>query len=76
MHEITGAAVTIGLAVIGLAIVATVLSRNANTVGVLHAAGSAFGNSLGVAESPVTGVGYQLNLGYPASTDHGYSFGG
>lgn len=76
MHEITQAAVTLGLAVVGLAIVATIVSRNANTSGVLHSAGSAFANNLGVAESPVTGVGYQLDLGYPAPTDLSYAFGG
>jgi hypothetical protein len=58
---------TIALAIVGLGIVAVVVSRKAQTPAVIQAAGSAFGNALGVAESPVTGSGYSVNLSYPGS---------
>lgn len=49
--------ISIFTAIIGLAIVAVILSRSATTVGVLNAAFSGFGGILGVAVSPVTGSG-------------------
>lgn len=48
--------VTIGAAVVGLAIIATLVSRNAQTPQVLGAAGSAFSNVLSAATAPVTGA--------------------
>lgn len=42
-------------AVITLALVAVLVSRNANTVGVLNASSSGFSNILATAISPVTG---------------------
>lgn len=45
------------LAIVGVAIIATLVSKNANTAGVLQAGGSAFSGSLGTALSPVTGAG-------------------
>lgn len=48
---------SIATAIIGVAIIALLVSRNANTSGVIGAAGSAFAGALGVAESPVTGGG-------------------
>lgn len=46
---------TIVLAIIGVAILAVIVSRNANTSGVISAAGGAFSKDLGTALSPVTG---------------------
>lgn len=48
--------VTIGAAVVGLAIIAVLVSRNAQTPAVLGAAGSAFSNVLSAATAPVTGA--------------------
>lgn len=45
----------IGLAIVGVASLAVLVSRNANTTGVIQASGNAFSNALGVAVSPVTG---------------------
>jgi hypothetical protein len=59
--------VTIATAIVGLAIVAVIVSKNAQTPAVIQAAGSAFGNSLGVAEAPVTGSSYTVDLSYPSS---------
>lgn len=55
MNEFTTSLVTIGTAIAGVAILAVLVSKNANTAGVVQAAGSAFGQDLGVAVSPVTG---------------------
>ena len=47
--------VAILTAIVGLAIIATLVSRNANTSGVISAGGSAFAQDLAAAVSPVTG---------------------
>ncbi len=45
----------IALAIVGVATLALLVSKNANTVNVIGATSSAFTNALGVALSPVTG---------------------
>lgn len=57
--------VTVASGIIGVAIIAVIVSRKAQTPAVIQSAGSAFANSLGVAESPVTGLGYAINTSYP-----------
>lgn len=47
--------VTIAVAIVGVAILAVLVSKNSNTAAVITAAGSAFSNSLAVAVSPITG---------------------
>lgn len=47
--------VTIATAIIGVAILAVLVSRNSQTPQVLSAAGSAFSKALGTALSPVAG---------------------
>jgi hypothetical protein len=47
---------TIGAGVIGVAILAVLVSKNAQTPQVLGAAGSAFSNVLSAATGPVTGA--------------------
>lgn len=66
--------VTIGLAIVGLAVVSVMVSKRSQTPAVIQATGSAFSNALAVAESPVTGATYQVNLSYPG-TDFSGSFG-
>lgn len=56
MNQVTEAATTIGIAIIGVAILAVIVSRNSNTVGVIGALGRNFSSALGVAISPVTGA--------------------
>lgn len=61
--------VTVATAIVGVAILAVIVSRNSNTSGVIGAAGNAFSNALGVAVSPVTGGGSGLgsmNFGSPS----------
>jgi hypothetical protein len=65
---------TIAVAIVGLGTVAVLVSKKAQTPAVIQSAGSAFGNSLAVAESPVTGATYQVNLSYPGQDLSG-SFG-
>ena len=74
MNTITEALVTIATAIVGLAIVSVLVSKKAQTPQVIQASGSAFSNALGVAESPVTGATYAINLSYPG-TDYSGSFG-
>ncbi len=69
----TEAIVTIVLAIVGLAVVSALFSKHANTSGILQAAGSALGNNIAVAQSPVTGSTVSPNLSYPSS--FGSSFG-
>lgn len=55
-HLITSV-VSVLMAIIGVAIIAVLVSRNANTAAVLTTSGQAFSSSLGTALSPVTGGG-------------------
>jgi hypothetical protein len=57
-----------------VAIVSVVVSKKSQTPQVIQASGSAFSNALGVAESPVTGAQYHIDLSYPG-TDFTGSFG-
>jgi hypothetical protein len=57
MNELTNAVVTIALAIVGVALLATLVSRNANTVGVINAGGGAFARGLNAATAPITGGG-------------------
>ena len=61
--------VTVALAIVGVAILATLVSKNANTSGVIQSAGGAFAQDLGAALSPITGGGF--TGGGPI----GYSYG-
>ena len=49
--------VSVALAIVGVAIIAVLVSKNANTAGVITASGSSFSQALGTALSPVTGGG-------------------
>jgi hypothetical protein len=55
MDRLTESVVTIAVAIIGLATLAVLVSRNANTAGVITSAGNAFSKSIGVAVGPVMG---------------------
>lgn len=68
--SLVSAIVTVLMAIVGVAIIAVLVSRNANTTGVLQAGGSAFSGALGTALSPVTGGG-----GFGSFTGGGAGFG-
>lgn len=55
--QLIASVVTVLTAIIGVAIIAVLVSKNANTTGVLSAGGQAFSGALGTALSPVTGGG-------------------
>lgn len=55
--------VTVLTAIVGVAIIAVLVSQRANTAGVLTAGGNAFSNALTAAVSPVTGGGGNSPLG-------------
>lgn len=59
--------ITIAAGVIGLAIIAILVSKNAQTSSVIGAAGSAFSNVLSAAEAPVTGAATRANVNGPNS---------
>ena len=74
MNTFFEALVTIATAIVGLAVVAVLVSKKAQTPQVIQSAGSAFGNALAVAEAPVTGANTPINLSYPGQDFTG-SFG-
>lgn len=59
---------TIVALIVTVAIVALLVSPKATTSKVIQASGSALGNNLAVAESPVTGATYEVNLSYPSES--------
>lgn len=63
--------VSVALAIIGVATLAVIFSKNANTSGVINAGGSALAQDIGAAVSPITNT----NSGGLASLNFG-SLGG
>lgn len=63
--------VTIATAIIGVAILAVLVSRNAATVDVINATGGAFSSAINVATGPVTGNVYGGGFGSPMFAQHG-----
>lgn len=61
MDQIWQGVVTIAVAIIGVAILAVLVSKNANTSNVVQAGGNAFATMLNAATSPVTGVTGTVN---------------
>ena len=70
-HLVT-ALVSILTAIVGLAIIATLVSKNANTSGVLNSLFSGFGQDIGVAVSPVTGSAFGSNFSNNSLSFQGY----
>lgn len=67
MNNLTEMMTTIGVAIVGVAILAVLVSRKSQTAAIIQNVGSAFSNSLGVAVSPVTGNDYDIQTGYAGS---------
>lgn len=63
MSEFMKAVVTIVTAIIGVAIIAVLVSRNANTAGVIKAGGDFLAGSLRAATGPVSGGGFGVGGG-------------
>lgn len=54
--------VTIAVAIVGVAILATLVSKNSNTANVIKATAGGFSQALGTALSPVTGNGIGVGM--------------
>lgn len=66
---------TVLLGIIGVAVVAVIVSKNSQSPAVIQAAGSAFSNALDVAVSPVTGNTSPPNLAYPNQFNFAFAAG-
>lgn len=66
MNSLTEGIITIALMIGGIALAAVLVSKNANTTGVIQAAASGFGNDIATAQSPVSGSTPTINLSYPS----------
>lgn len=66
---------TVLLGIVGVAIVAVIVSKNSQSPAVIQSAGSAFSNALDVAISPVTGNTSPPNLSYPNQFGFGFAAG-
>jgi hypothetical protein len=69
-NQLVNSVVTVAVAIIGVAIVAVLVSKNANTSGVISAGSTGFSQALSTAISPVTGSG-GLNVsgnGFPGGS--------
>lgn len=55
MNQLWSGVVAVLMAIIGIAILSVLVSKNSNTVNVLQAGSNAFSGALGTAMSPVTG---------------------
>ena len=68
--------VTIAAGIIGIALVAVLVSQKSNTSGVFAAAGGAFSNAISAAVSPVTGNSAAPNVNAGSSNNGLTSFAG
>lgn len=78
MHPILEAVVTVLIAIVGVAVIALIISPRAKTSQVIQATASGFSNSLATAMTPVTGEHVKINTSYPSSgfsSFDDYSFG-
>jgi hypothetical protein len=55
MSNTVDSLISVGTAIVGLAVVAVLVSKNADTGTVVTSAGTAFATAIGAAVSPVTG---------------------
>jgi hypothetical protein len=63
--KLLGGVVSIVTAIIGVAILSVILSKNANTVGVIGAAAGGLAKDLEAATAPITGGSSFSNLSMP-----------
>ena len=74
MEQVSSTIIGIVGLLAAVAIVSVLVSKKAQTPQVIQSAGSALGNDLGVAVSPVTGNSYQIDLSYPGESGSGAGF--
>jgi hypothetical protein len=63
MNQLVNSMTVLLSAVIGVAILSVIVSKNANTTGVISSASQGFEGILSAAEGPVTGSGAGMGLG-------------
>lgn len=68
MNEFWQTITALGTAIVTVAIVAVIVSKNAQSPAVIQAGGSAFTNALATAVSPVTGGTASITTAYPGSS--------
>jgi len=66
-EQLVTSVVTVLLAIVGVAIIAVLVSKNANTTAVIGATSQGFSGALSAALSPVTGGSGNFNFGGGAS---------
>lgn len=74
MHDVSSTIIGIVGLLAAVAIVSVLVSKKAQTPQVIQSAGSALGNDMGVAVSPVTGNQYNIDLSYPGESGSGATF--
>jgi hypothetical protein len=72
MNQFTEGLITVALAVVGLAALSVVLSRNSTAVPLTQTVASGFGNVLGAATAAVTGEDLPISFAYPNSLGHSF----
>lgn len=55
MNDLWSGIITIAVAIVGVATLSVIVSKNSNTANVIQAAGQSFSGALATAVSPVTG---------------------
>lgn len=60
--QLISSVVTVATAIIGVAIIAVLVSQKANTSNVINAAGNAFSGALNAATNPFSGGGTSLSI--------------
>lgn len=73
MNQLWSGVIAVLMAIVGVAILSVIVSRNANTAGVLQAGSQAFSGALGTALSPVTSGGLSIG-GMGSSSPLAYNF--
>jgi hypothetical protein len=58
MNQLVNSVTVILAAIVGVAILSVIVSRNSNTAGVIKAGAGGFSQILGAAEAPVTGSSF------------------
>lgn len=72
MNQAVEAIVTVATAIVGIAIIAVLVSQRANTSNVIKSAGGAFSSAISAATAPVTGgSGYNFTGAAPGYPSYG-----
>ena len=64
MNELVRDLTSIALAIVGLGVIAVILSKRATTTSVIQASGNAFSGAIATAQGPITGYTPSSGSGY------------